>query len=106
MTHAVYLSDAAYEALRTIAAERGESAEAILEAWVAEFAKAHRHDEHDPYTNPRYFTTDEFLRHLGMSDEEIQRADELAARDNAKRASAARRSNNASERGSANCAPQ
>lgn len=47
MTHAVYLSDAAYE--------RGESAEAILEAWVAEFAKAHRHDEHDPYTDPCYF---------------------------------------------------
>jgi hypothetical protein len=83
MTHAVYLSDAAYEALRTIAAERGESAEAVLETWGAEFAKTHGPDDHDPYTNPRYFTTDEFLRHLGMCDEDIQQAEELAARDDA-----------------------
>ena len=80
MTHAVYLSDAAYETLRTIAAERGESAEAVVEAWVAELARAHEQADHDPYTNPRHYTSDEFPRHLGMTDEEIQQAEELAER--------------------------
>lgn len=55
MSHTIELSDEQYATLSRAAA-------------VAEAAEALR----DRMLEPRYFETDEWLRHLGVSDEEIE----------------------------------
>lgn len=72
MSHALTISDNAYEMLKQIAERQGQSPEATVEGWItATTAGDHR---------PRYETEDWF-RHLGMSEEQIRRASERANRE-------------------------
>lgn len=48
-----------------------------VDAFLAQLAEQVR----DPHATPHYFTENEFLRHLGMSDEMIEQAEALAARE-------------------------
>ncbi len=73
MSHVFELSDEQYEVLRRAAEARGETAETLLTALVEELR--------DPYTQPRYYETDEWLRHLGATDEQIREAERLAELD-------------------------
>lgn len=79
MSHTIELPDETYRTLKALATEQGQTPEKLVELWVAHQTQAAV--ERDPRTDPRYYETDEWLRHLGMSDEEIRRADELAALD-------------------------
>ena len=76
MGHIVELSDEQYETLRQAAEARGETPEQL----IAETINVWREEQRDPYTEPRYYETDDWLRHLGMSDSEIAEVDaEIAA---------------------------
>lgn len=79
MSQTITISDEAYRTLRTIAGARGQTAEALIEAWAA--VQARHVGARDPLLEPQYYTPDEFLRRLGMSDADIRLAEELAARD-------------------------
>jgi len=73
MSHVIHLSDAAYRALQALAAQQGESPDAVVERLIP----AASHDD-----GP-YYETKEWFRHLGVSEERIRRARELADRDDA-----------------------
>jgi hypothetical protein len=73
MSKSIELTDEQYQIIQHAAEQRGQTADKLLGQWIE--------DLRDPYTNPRYFTEDEFLRHLGMSDEAIRQAEELATHD-------------------------
>lgn len=72
MTHVIELSDEQYETLRRAAEARGETPDRLLAAWVDELGVAD--------SAPHYYETDDWLRHLGVSEERICRANaKLAA---------------------------
>ena len=71
MSKIIELTDEQYATITRAAAERGQSP-AMLVAEVAEELR-------DPIHTPRYFETDEWLRHLGVSDERILLANERLA---------------------------
>jgi hypothetical protein len=73
MSKTIELSDEQYQILEDAATARHQTVDGLL----AQLTEQLR----DPYTTPHFFTEDEFLRHLGMSDEMIEQADALAARD-------------------------
>lgn len=79
MSHTIELPEETYRSLKALATEQGQTPETLVELWVAHQIQASI--ERNPRTDPRYYETDEWLRHLGMSDEEIQRAEELARLD-------------------------
>jgi hypothetical protein len=70
MSHALTISDTAYESLKQIAERQGQSPEAIIEGWIAATNSGDN--------RPRYETEDWF-RHLGVSEERIRKAREGAA---------------------------
>ncbi len=74
MSHVIELTDEQYETLRKVAEARGQTPDAVIAAWLEE---AHERDR-----EPRYYETDDWLRHLGVSEERIQRANaRIAAED-------------------------
>jgi transcription initiation factor TFIIIB Brf1 subunit/transcription initiation factor TFIIB len=66
MSHVIELTDEQYETLRQVAVARGQTPDAVIAAWLEE-ARERAHE-------PRYYETDDWLRHLGVSEERIQRA--------------------------------
>lgn len=78
MSQTVSISDEAYQTLTMLARERGQPLEAFVEALIAE---ARADAIRDPYTNPCYFTTEEWFRHLGADDDMIREAMERAKKD-------------------------
>lgn len=60
MSHVIELSDDQYETLRKAAEARGESLAALLTTLVDELR--------DPLTQPRYYETEEWFRHLEDGD--------------------------------------
>jgi hypothetical protein len=78
MSQMLALSDEACKTLTILANERGQSPEAFVEAMIA---AAQAEAERDPYTNPRYYTTEEWFRHLGADDDMIREAMQLAEKD-------------------------
>ncbi len=83
MSHALHISDEAYDTLTAVARERGQTPEAFIEAWAAEQAQALAEADRDPHTDPRYETFEAFFRGLGMAEEEIQRAKQVAETEDA-----------------------
>ena len=75
MSKTIVLTDEQYAAISSAARDRGQSPELL----IAEVAEELR----DPERTPRYFETDEWLRHLGVSTERIQLANERLARSEA-----------------------
>jgi hypothetical protein len=75
MSKTIVLTDEQYATITRAAQERGQSP-AMLVAEVAEELR-------DPLYTPRYFETDEWLRHLGVSAQRIQLANERLARSEA-----------------------
>lgn len=66
MSHVIELTDEQYETLRKVAEARGQTPDAVIAAWLEEARDRDR--------EPRYYETDDWLRHLGVSEERIQRA--------------------------------
>jgi hypothetical protein len=63
----VQISDAAYQLLQELAAQQGQSPEATMEALITSAGTGHR-----------YYETEDWFRHLGVSEERIRGARELA----------------------------
>ena len=73
MSHSVALSDAAFETLRAIATRDGVTPEAAIERLIAAASAS----------NGPYYETEDWFRHLGMSEDEIREARERAELDDA-----------------------
>jgi hypothetical protein len=67
MSKMITLTDEQYRTIELAARSRGQTPDALL----AELIDGLR----DPRRNPRYYETDAWLRHPGMSAESIQRID-------------------------------
>jgi hypothetical protein len=65
MSKTIELTDDQYAILTEAAVARGKKVEALLAELIDEVR--------DPMTHPRYYETDDWLRHLGVSEERIQR---------------------------------
>ncbi|HKV85066.1 MAG TPA: hypothetical protein VJN88_10945 [Ktedonobacterales bacterium] len=70
MSKIIELTDDQFATVEKAAEARGQSAVVFLAQLIEELR--------DPYTTPRYFSEDEFLHQLGISDEQIRRAEALA----------------------------
>lgn len=80
MSHTIELTDEQYAILRDAAQERGEAPETVVAALITELQAAQ--------SQPRYYETDDFLRHLGASEEEINELNREIAEENAREAGA------------------
>jgi len=67
MSKVIELSDEQYRIIERAAATRSQTPDAFLAQLIEEHRNRH--------TNPRYCETDDWLRHLGMSDVAIRRID-------------------------------
>ncbi len=67
MSYAITISDEVYQRLQKLAAQQEQTPEAVVERLItgAEAASSGR----------RYYDTDEWLRHLGITDEQIAEID-------------------------------
>jgi hypothetical protein len=72
MSQTLHISEAAYRVLSELAREQGQTPEALVESWVAQHSESAAGGR-DPYTDPRYYTLDGWLRHLDVSEEVIER---------------------------------
>jgi hypothetical protein len=77
VNHTISISDDAYRILLLLAHEQGLTPAAFVELWLSQ--QEHARQEVD--RTHHFYTTDEFLRHLGMSDEEIQASEEAVGAD-------------------------
>lgn len=76
MSQILHISEDAYRLLEALAQREGQTPAEIVESWVVE------HAPRDPQKQPRYYTTDEWFRHLDMSEQDIAEAKESATADN------------------------
>ena len=76
MSHTIVLSDEQYDVLRQAAEERGESPDAVVAMLIAELRAKQ--------SQPHYYSSDDFLRHLGASEEEIDELNREASEENAR----------------------
>jgi hypothetical protein len=72
MGHALEISQEAYVRLREAAERRGQTPEALVEAWTAQLANLDA--DRDPFGDPHYETFEESFLGLGMSDADIEMA--------------------------------
>lgn len=72
MSHVVELTDEEYAALRQAAEERGLTMSGLVTALVEELRR--REDEALPHA----YSTEEWFRHLGATDEQIAEARRIA----------------------------
>ena len=70
MSHVFELSDEQYEIIQEAAARAGRTPEDLFLAWTLEEETRHR------TAHPTYRETDEWLRHLGVSEEDIEASKE------------------------------
>jgi len=70
-----------YAWLQREAEEQGAPVEAVVESLVTLRAFGAGPHPHDPAADPHHYTTDDFLRHLGATEEEIRRAKDEAAKE-------------------------
>ena len=66
------ISDEAYQTIATLAAERGQTPEELIESWAVVV------HQHDPHTEARHQTFEEFFTDLGMPNADIQQAKDNA----------------------------
>jgi hypothetical protein len=64
MSKLIELSDEQYHTIELAAEARGQTAEAFLAWWIEAIRDRDR--------QPHYYETDDWLRHLGVSDAEIE----------------------------------
>jgi hypothetical protein len=64
MSHTLDLTDEQYEAILQAAASRGRTIQALVAEWIAGLYLGQ--------AEPHHYETDDWLRHLGVSDEEIE----------------------------------
>jgi hypothetical protein len=67
MSKVIQLSDEQYQTFERVAVTRGQTPAGLLTQLIEELRDRDR--------DPRYYETDDWLRHLGMSDETIRKID-------------------------------
>lgn len=77
MSHVLELTDEQYALMKKIGDETGRTPEEMLLAWTMEEEGRYRR------AHPTYYETDDWLRHLGVSEERIQRLNEEVAMEDA-----------------------
>jgi len=77
MGKVIELSDEQYRTIERAAATRGQSPDALLTRVVDQAIDELR----DPRTDPHYYETDDWLRHLGVSDDLIAEVNREMAED-------------------------
>jgi hypothetical protein len=77
MSHVLELSDEQYALMKKIGDETGRTPEEMLLAWTMEEEGRYRR------AHPTYYETDDWLRHLGVSEERIRRLNEEVAKSDA-----------------------
>ena len=75
MSHVFTLDDQQYAIIKAAADASGRSPEELFLAWAMEEETKHRQ------AHPTYYETDDWLRHLGVSEERIRRANASLASD-------------------------
>lgn len=74
MGYSLTLTDEQYQVIKQVADSEGRSLEELFLKWAMEEEARYRR------AHPTYYTTDEWMRHLGASEQEIQEIEaELAA---------------------------
>jgi hypothetical protein len=77
MSHALELSDEQYALMKKIGDETGRTPEEMLLAWTMEEEGRYRR------AHPTYYTTHDWMRHLGVSEEEIAEIEAEASAEDA-----------------------
>ncbi|HUY77535.1 MAG TPA: hypothetical protein VMV29_12250 [Ktedonobacterales bacterium] len=77
MSRALVLSDEQYEIIKGVADVEGRTPEDLFLAWTMAEETRYR------LAHPTYYETDEWMRHLGMSDAEIQEIEAEIAQEEA-----------------------
>ena len=75
MSKTIELTDEQYATITRVAQERGQTPASLITEAVEELR--------DPDREPRWFDTDDWLRHLGVSEDRIRRANERLVRSEA-----------------------
>ena len=75
MSHVFELTDEQYEIVKEAAERSGRTPEDLFLAWTQEEETRYRQ------AHPTYCETDEWLRHLGVSEEEIEASKERVRRE-------------------------
>lgn len=71
MSHVIELTDEQYEILCKVAEARGQTPDAVIAAWLEEARER----------EPRYYETEDWFRHLGLSEAQIAESARIAAED-------------------------
>jgi hypothetical protein len=82
MSHSFTLTDEQYAVIKAVADASGRTPEDLFLAWAMEEEARYR------LAHPTYMETDDWLRHLGVSEERIERANRAASEDAASDADA------------------
>ena len=77
MSHAFTLTDEQYSIIKAAADASGRTPEDLFLAWTMAEEMRYR------LAHPTYYETDTWLRHLGVSDERIEQANQTAAQEDA-----------------------
>lgn len=75
MSHVIEITDEQYHTLAKAAEACGQTPDTLLTLWIEELRDRDR--------DPHYYQTDDWLRHLGVSEERIQQANAKIAREEA-----------------------
>jgi hypothetical protein len=75
MSHALSLTDEQYAIIKAVADASGRTPEDLFLAWAMEEEARYR------MAHPTYLEMDDWLRHLGVSEERIERANQAASED-------------------------
>ncbi len=67
MNRVITLSNEQYRTIEQAAQIRGQTPDTLLAQLIEELR--------DPRSNPRYYETDDWLRHLGMAEERMRKID-------------------------------
>lgn len=70
MSHTFVLSDEQYKIIEDVAASEGRTPEDLFLAWALDQETRYRQE------HPTYYETDDWLRHLGVSNKEIEASKE------------------------------
>jgi hypothetical protein len=77
MSHVLELTEEQYKIIKAVADASGRTPEDLFLAWTMEEETRYRLE------HPTHYETDEWLRHLGVSEDRIQRLNEEVVKEDA-----------------------
>lgn len=71
MSHVLELTDEQYHTIERAVAARGQTPDTLIASWIATLDEAP--------VEPAYYETEDWFRHLGASEEQIEEARRIAS---------------------------